>query len=218
MTITKILATSDTHFQFDSSKWPTCDVFIHAGDLMMSGEEKEWTGVSDCLKQVRAPVKYLIPGNHDRRIERFESLSQKELEDRGVNLVLPSSPVVYLPSGHSMFCLPYVTNLPQWSYSKTEKKIMDYLYGWWSWPDGPDIVVSHGPPYGILDKVPQEGSVGSKAAKSWWSLRRKKPKIWIFGHIHEGYGSEVVGDTAFYNVSHCDARYKKVNPPVEIEI
>ena len=41
MTITKILATSDTHFQFDSSKWPSCDVFIHAGDLMMSGKEKE---------------------------------------------------------------------------------------------------------------------------------------------------------------------------------
>ena len=56
-------------------------------------------------------------------------------------------------------------------------------------PEGVDIVMTHGPPKGILDLCPQ-GNVGCESLRR--ALRRVKPQMHCFGHIHEGYGIEVV--------------------------
>ena len=56
-------------------------------------------------------------------------------------------------------------------------------------PDGVDVVMTHGPPKGILDLCPQ-GNVGCGNLRR--ALHRVKPKMHCFGHIHEGYGIEVV--------------------------
>ena len=56
-------------------------------------------------------------------------------------------------------------------------------------PEGVDIVMTHGPPKGILDLCPQ-GSVGCENLRR--ALHRVRPKMHCFGHIHEGYGIEVV--------------------------
>jgi len=43
------------------------------------------------------------------------------------------------------------------------------------------------PPYGILDVIaPKDVSVGSKRLRD--AVKIMKPKIHIFGHIHESYG------------------------------
>ncbi|KAE8144982.1 hypothetical protein BDV25DRAFT_134184 [Aspergillus avenaceus] len=51
-----------------------------------------------------------------------------------------------------------------------------------------DIMLTHGPPYGILDKV-----VGSHASVGcehlFHAVERVKPRLHVFGHIHEGYGA-----------------------------
>ena len=69
-------------------------------------------------------------------------------------------------------------------------------------PDGVDIVMTHGPPRGILDSCPQ-GNVG--CGKLRRALHRVRPKMHCFGHIHEGYGIEVVD----WNKNSADAP----NPP-----
>ncbi|KAG7005187.1 hypothetical protein G7Y79_00021g050540 [Physcia stellaris] len=56
-------------------------------------------------------------------------------------------------------------------------------------PEGVDIVMTHGPPKGILDMCPQ-GNVGCQNLRR--ALHRTKPQMHCFGHIHEGYGIEVV--------------------------
>ena len=216
--MTKILATSDTHFAFDGGCWPRCDVFIHAGDIMYSGKPEEWWKLRNSLDGVIADTKYLVPGNHDKYIEENEVWVKEELAQTGIELLLPSQPVVRLPSGHSMLTIPFVVNLPRWSYNRTEESIRDFLYGWWPDTLGPDIVVSHCPPFGYLDKVPGDGSVGSKAMRGWVESLYKKPTVWICGHIHEGYGSVSDGPTTFYNVAHCNEEYQQVNAPMEIAI
>jgi Icc-related predicted phosphoesterase len=45
-----------------------------------------------------------------------------------------------------------------------------------------------------------------------------KPKVHIFGHIHEGYGEVKIGDTHYYNASYVNLGYVPVNDPFLIEV
>ena len=56
-------------------------------------------------------------------------------------------------------------------------------------PNDVDIVMTHGPPKGLLDWCPQ-GNVGCPNLLQ--AVRRVKPLMHCFGHIHEGHGVEVI--------------------------
>lgn len=86
---------------------------------------------------------------------------------------------------------------------------------WNNVPAGLDILITHNPPHGIMDKV-QNGNfcVGSKRLRHAVGLL--EPKIHIFGHIHEGHGNKIVGNTHFYNVSMMDRYYSASHPPTII--
>jgi hypothetical protein len=56
---------------------------------------------------------------------------------------------------------------------------------------GVDILLTHGPPYGILDQViGSRESVGCKHL--YRAVERARPALHVFGHIHEGYGARRV--------------------------
>jgi hypothetical protein len=50
-------------------------------------------------------------------------------------------------------------------------------------------MMTHGPPKGFLDES-SHGHLGCKSLLR--ALRRCKPRMHCFGHIHEGYGAKVV--------------------------
>ncbi len=98
-------------------------------------------------------------------------------------------------------------------------------------PDDTDILITHGPPDGILDSVRKYGpfsheremSVGSEALMM--AIERVRPQLHIFGHIHEGYGKELSElkaskdescNVAYYNCSHVNEHYEPVNKPIRI--
>ncbi|MFH1608024.1 MAG: metallophosphoesterase [archaeon] len=71
---------------------------------------------------------------------------------------------------------------------------------------GVDILISHQPPHGVLDKV--SGKYG--APKNWWGkhagskvvldyIKKYPPKYVFCGHIHEGKGSNKIGKTIVIN-------------------
>lgn len=83
--------------------------------------------------------------------------------------------------------------------------------------DGVDIVVSHQPPYSILDLNPHYGHFGSptllKKVKTW------QPKFHFFGHIHEAYGRLYEEGTTFINAAQI--RYEvatPLRPPIVIDL
>ncbi|KAK4862642.1 hypothetical protein LT330_002775 [Penicillium expansum] len=57
-------------------------------------------------------------------------------------------------------------------------------------PDYPaiDILLTHGPPAGVLDQVPPDLNVGCEHLLR--AVRRAKPRLHLFGHIHEGWGAQ----------------------------
>lgn len=88
---------------------------------------------------------------------------------------------------------------------------------WSAIPENIDVLITHGPPYGILDKTFQNVNAGCKGLLKF--VQRIKPKVHIFGHIHEGYGKHVGDDgIVYYNASNVNIGYKYVNKPHLIEI
>jgi Icc-related predicted phosphoesterase len=66
-------------------------------------------------------------------------------------------------------------------------------------PEKIDILITHGPPFGILDETHKENHAGSKGL--WESVKKIKPRLHIFGHIHEGHGIRHQDGTIFMNVA-----------------
>jgi hypothetical protein len=58
-------------------------------------------------------------------------------------------------------------------------------------PDFPgvDIMMTHGPPKGILDQC-EQGSMGCDNLLR--AADRARPRLYCFGHIHEGYGAKLI--------------------------
>jgi Icc-related predicted phosphoesterase len=89
-------------------------------------------------------------------------------------------------------------------------------------PDDIDILITHCPPDGIMDcvgsykngKMEHTGSV---------SLRKRvlqiKPKLHVFGHIHEYGGQKIqIGTTLFVNASLVDEHYHPLHKRVDIKL
>lgn len=56
-----------------------------------------------------------------------------------------------------------------------------------SWPEI-DIMLTHGPPSGILDTTKWDESAGCQHLRR--AVQRCRPRVHCFGHIHEGWGAE----------------------------
>ena len=210
----KIVATSDTHFPFDDRLIPDGDVFLHGGDLMSSGYEREWYSRVESLKNLPHKTKIYVPGNHDFHVQNYTGPANQDLRAAGVHLLGTHSHYFTheLENGMVVLGLPFVTGLESWAFNRSEddlERLVDCL------PDA-DIVLSHSPPSGILDKTNGGYHVGVLA---WYKyLMTRSPKIWICGHIHESYGHRNVRGTDFYNVAMCNRQYEQANPAVVIEV
>lgn len=72
-------------------------------------------------------------------------------------------------------------------------------------PDNLDVVVTHAPPYNILDNSWGE-KIGMKPLASWINLKQydgsKMPKLFCFGHCHDDFGFRETDDgTKFSNAA-----------------
>ena len=85
-------------------------------------------------------------------------------------------------------------------------------------PNNIDILITHSPPFGILDSTPIKKNLGSKSLLE--KVVQVKPQFHIFGHIHHGYGQHTDKDNniTFMNVSLLDEGYNFVNEPMIIEV
>lgn len=81
---------------------PAADVCIHAGDLTMTGPLSEHRVTVEMLKQLPAPIKIVIPGNHDMTLDRQFAGSAKGaalLRERSGNRLWRSAVAGLLPGG-----------------------------------------------------------------------------------------------------------------------
>jgi len=81
-------------------------------------------------------------------------------------------------------------------------------------PQDTDILISHRPPYGILDTI--DNTYG--CPDLLLAALKISPCYHLFGHIHAAYGSEKFGATTFVNASLANENYELVREPFVFEV
>lgn len=82
-------------------------------------------------------------------------------------------------------------------------------------PNDTDILISHQPPHGILDR---SGEILFGSMHLHKKVTEIKPRYHLFGHIHNAYGTEKHAKTTLSNASVVDAQYQLVNNLIVLEI
>jgi predicted phosphodiesterase len=211
------------------------NILIHAGDCTNVGRKYEVEDFIYWFKNIKGfNNKFFIAGNHDTSFEYFNNhknlndsdkiswiyqfLDEEELfesdcvylEDQGFVINVPNfyKPIKLYGSPWQPEFYSWAFNLPR-NGSELELK-------WKNIPDDTDILITHGPPHGILDFNPSNQPCGCELL----SLRVKeiKPLLHIFGHIHHGYGVRYINDSLFVNASICTEKYDPINKPIVIDI
>jgi Icc-related predicted phosphoesterase len=218
----KIIAISDMHGVLPEIE--PCDLLILGGDIAPFHDhslifQRSWfeTNFRSWCEEVPARAIVLVAGNHDFIFEANRFFSEK-LQDMIPNLVyLENDDCVIGKDNLKVWGSPYVPahDLINWAFLTNELQL-ERMYE--EVPSDVDILISHSPAYGCGDKI--IGPNGFYAGSG--SLRKKikeiEPKVFICGHIHEGYGAYKIKDTLVYNVSIMNELYKPVNKPRVINL
>jgi Icc-related predicted phosphoesterase len=83
-------------------------------------------------------------------------------------------------------------------------------------PSGVDVLLTHGPPHGILDRTATGDQAGCEALRA--AVRRVRPRLHVFGHIHDGHGWTREDGMLFVNASICTVAYAPTNRAVVVDV
>jgi hypothetical protein len=131
------------------------------------------------------------------------------LQDQAIEIQIGDGPMVkiYGSPWQPEFC-SWAFNLPR-NGEELESK-------WAAIPDDTDILITHGPAHGYLDRVVGRwDNLGCE--KLTEAIKIKKPKIHVCGHIHSGYGYIFDGDTHYINASVLDEQYHYTQKPLTVD-
>jgi hypothetical protein len=214
-TTTSFMIISDTHgvdiHENDTHPFrlplPKVDVLLHCGDLTQVGGQGPFRKALQMMGHLEAELKLVIAGNHDLELDgeywrtHLDEEGGDEPEEHDQAVAIMKGPlakeagVTYLDEGthsftlkngasFSIFVSPYSPAFGDWAfgYAPSEDRFRHLN-------DHVDIIMTHGPPKNILDLSPH-GNVGCDHVLA--ALKRTKPLLHCFGHIHEGHGAQTI--------------------------
>lgn len=224
----KLVCISDTHCKLNKIKLPDGDILIHAGDALSRGTESEFLDFIYKLKKIKVKYKYIIyvPGNHDIITEQDEDFCKRLCASAGV-IYLNNSGVTL--EGIRFWGSAVTPRFHNWAWNRdsgtsgTSYKSDDSRYDpiqpyWDQIPDDIDVLITHGPPKGILDVSIYNGeNCGCQYLLD--KVMEIQPKYHVFGHIHHYGGShKEINNIVFVNAAVCDEQYKASNKVKVVEI
>lgn len=206
----RVVCISDTHNS--QPVIPSGDIVIHAGDLTENGSFDEVQTSLNWLSSLPHKHKILVAGNHDVLLDdaflskhperRYgQSKSRHDLDwgdvtylrDSAITLEISDNTLEWHANTSNrtitIFGSPWT---PQYGSSAFQYRPSNYDH----WEEifsalnhVPDIIVTHGPPHLHLDKRDFHRAGCPYLAQE---IRRLRPRLHVFGHIHVGYGKETV--------------------------
>lgn len=207
----KLVLISDTHGTHKTVQVPEGDVLIHAGDLSKRGEEGEVKEFLEWFSKQPHTYKVFVAGNHDWLFERRSAEYIKSLIPENIIYLNDSGVEI---NGVYIWGSPIQPTFYNWAFNRDRGE--DIKRHWDLIPEHTDVLITHGPPYGILDKTIRGEHVGCQDLMN--TIHEIQPKLHVFGHIHEGYGIQQSKQTNFVNASILDQKYRCVNQPIVINI
>jgi Icc-related predicted phosphoesterase len=181
----KIWHLSDTHTLHDNLEVPKdVGLIIHSGDCSNSKSpyinEQQVLDFIEWYSKINKEYKIYVAGNHDCSLEA-RLVTKQHFTDAGI-IYLENEYIDIL--GLRIWGSPYTPSFFNWAFMKARHKLYDI---WATIPEDTDIVVTHGPPKGILDlSYDKNGKLEYCGCES---LRKRiyniNPKLHLFGHIHD---------------------------------
>ena len=209
------------------------DLLIVTGDLTARDEPEQYLAFNEWLKNQNYKRKIVIAGNHDNCLQSGVTVFVNPLLANSY-IPLYGIDVNYLCDsgtefeGLKIWGSPWTKTFKRMNPNckaftvETEKELAEK---WALIPDDMDILITHSPPYGILDGIPMEdGSLFHVGSKSLYGRLKYaiRPHLHVFSHIHEAYGQiehfPTYNDKMMIsiNCSIMNKLYKPVNVPIRI--
>lgn len=233
----RIVCISDTHLAHIPPlriDVPDGDVLVHAGDATFRGTQEEIEVFAEWFGSLPHKRKVFVPGNHDCGFEYdWDAAVQLlpdcyALNDSGVEI-----------DGVKFWGSPWQPEFCNWAFNLPRGP--ELREHWAKIPDETDVLVTHSPPLGVLDRVWRVEYVPFKrkdgtfervprrfrehvgCADMMQAVHRVHPKLHVFGHIHCDTGTmyKTWPDrdvTRFVNAAICDDRYLPVHPAVVVDV
>jgi len=209
-----ILHISDTHSMHRSTRLPSADILIHTGDVTEHGLDEEYRDFNHWLRRISPRYQHIfvIPGNHDwwtaNSAHRVEATANAAAF---VQQRITHATVLNHETAHAMGLKIWGAGWQPLSSDGVSGNLYNDI------PVGIDVLVTHDPPHGIFD---------STAAGHWGSSRelaaaiqRVKPKVHLFGHVHEQQGvwqkvnGQFMGGVTYHPDPSSSAIFKPNPPP-----
>ncbi|TFK22401.1 Metallo-dependent phosphatase [Coprinopsis marcescibilis] len=218
---TRFVCISDTHSR--SFNVPFGDVLLHSGDLTKLGTVRDFTATMEWLYSLPHKVKIIIAGNHDLTLHKdyyqdswMRWHNKPEDYKKIIELVTgeraKKAGIVYLENTSCTFSVgpgrrdwtaygsPWSPYFCDWAFNYKPDKAEELVS---SFPNA-DLLLTHGPPEHVFDFTRTKEHVGCPSLASHLASGRLRPRIHIFGHIHESRGA---------NIHSWDAKDGESRPP-----
>lgn len=210
----KVLLMSDTHglhASIDTALLPQADCVIHCGDFSNQGRPSELLDFFTWYDALPYARKIIMPGNHDLIFENDLTHAKELLKDYpGIECYIDDSAII---GDYEFYFYPWTPKFYDWAFMK-ERQSDQLREKANEIPDSTQVLISHGPPMGILDYTRGGKLAGCEL------LREKIAKIpnlklCVFGHIHEGHGNCNVGGVTYINASLFDRNPYEIRLPYQ---
>lgn len=196
----RIVCLSDTHGNVELEV-PPGDLLLYTGDHSKAGNRQELERSADWLRSLSHRHKVVLAGNHDFILQQSESFARELF-----------APMIYLQdqeasvAGFRVYGSPWTPAFGGvWAFQGR-----DLAPIWEKIPPGLDILLTHGPPANILDRALSGAPAGCASLAA--QVCAKRPKLHVFGHIHEAFGVERRGETLYVNASNSSVGYLYPQP------
>jgi predicted phosphohydrolase len=188
----RLVLLSDTHELHREVEVPDGDILIHAGDFTMFS--KSMSAIADFntwLGELPHRHKILIYGNHEFFVEADPS--RRSMLTNALVLANEGTEI----EGLRIWGSP-VTPLYGGAFGLSSAEDRRQLYA--RIPEDTEILITHGPPFGILDSAPHSG-LHSGCRELLYAVMRVRPKLHVFGHVHSAHGILQTNQTTFVNAA-----------------
>lgn len=193
------------------------DFLVHAGDSTSVGKDYEIRNFLDWFSKTDFTHKIFIAGNHDfgfqPTLSAFPPIYpdiDPKYKENGVHYLLDSSVEI---DGIKFYGSPWQPEFYNWAFN-LPRNGSELQLVWNKIPGDVDVLITHGPPFSILDVAPN-GRVGCELL--YKRVFEVKPKIHVFGHIHDSYGQRSIDGVEFLNASVLDDRYEYTHKPIVVD-
>lgn len=206
----RLVCLSDLHAQKIYFDIPSGDVLVIAGDICNRGTLEEIKRFDQFLSDLPHRHKLVVAGNHDLPFAKLAAEKAGALLKNAIYLQDSSAEI----KGVKFWGSPWQLRYFDGAFDLAQRQ--ELAEKWARIPVDTDVLITHTPPHGILDRTRRGKHVGCRDLAI--AIQHISPKAHIFGHIHESAGLCQVSGCIFVNASIAIGNKSKFYVPTVIDV